>query len=327
MKFGLISLAHVHAPGYAEQIVKSGNELVGVWDDNEDRLRSFLKRFKTKVYDSLDDLLSTPEIEAVVITSPTSDHLEHIKKALEHGKHILCEKPLSTNVEEGKKILELVNASSSKFMMSFPSRLDPLHLSVKKAINSGIIGDILEVKVRVSHSGAIDGWFSDKSWFVDPIKAGGGGFMDLGVHGADFMRWLLEAEAVEVNGLTFNLTGRYEIDDHGIAVIRFSNGVIGVLEAGWAQSHGYNPLEVYGTQGSVLKLGSESLKIYSRKLGGWFTPDVPGKRETVIERFVSYVEGRKTPLATAEDGYKATEIIQATYISSKLDGRKVSIPL
>ena len=69
------------------------------------------------------------------------------------------------------------------------------------------------------------------------------------------------------------------------------------------------------------------MKIYSGKLGGWFTPDVPGERETVIERFVSYVEGRKTPLATAEDGYKATEIIQATYISSKLNGRKVSIPL
>lgn len=316
----------MHAYSYANQIVNSGNELVGVWDENKEKVSSFAKSFKTIAFSTVEELLSS-DVEAVVITSPTSEHYNYIKLAFEHNKHVLCEKPLSTNVEEGKKIVDLVNSSSKKFMMSFPSRLDPLNIAIKKVIYSGIIGDILEIKVRVSHSAAIDGWFDSKSWFIDPVKSGGGGFLDLGVHGADLLRWLL-GDAEKVHGLVINLTKKYEIDDHGISLIKFKNGSLGVLEAGWTQSHGYNPVEVYGTQGSILKLGNEqNIRVYSRKLGGWFSPEIPSERESVIQRFVSFIEGKKEPLATVEDGYKATEIIQATYISSNFDSRTVVLPL
>ncbi|MCI4439419.1 hypothetical protein JHC27_06205, partial [archaeon] len=69
------------------------------------------------------------------------------------------------------------------------------------------------------------------------------------------------------------------------------------------------------------------LKVYSKKLGGWIVPDIPRERENVVQRFVNFVNGKTEALASVEDGYKATEIIQATYISSNFDSRTVSLPL
>lgn len=328
MKFGVVSLAHMHAYSYASQILESGNQLVGIWDEDEERGDSFSKKYNVRFFSKLEDLLSSPEVEAVIITSPTSEHYSHIKLALEHNKHILCEKPLCTNVVEGKKIIELASSSAPKFMLSFPSRLDPGNILIKKLISQGVIGDVLEVKARVTHSAAVDGWFERGSWFIDLAKAGGGGFMDLGVHGVDLMRWLI-GEVEKVHGLVINLTKRYEIDDHGISIMKFSNGALGVLEAGWAQSYGYNPLEVYGSSGFILKssLPELELKVYSKKLGGWIVPEPPREKETVIQRFVDFVNGKKETLASVEDGYKATEVIQATYISSNFDSRTVNLPL
>lgn len=328
MKFGIISLAHMHAYNYASQILESSNQIVGVWDDDKERGDSFSKKYNVRYYDKLEDLLSSTEVEAVIITSPTSEHYQHIKVALEHNKHILCEKPMCTNVAEGKKIIELVNSSAPKFMMSFPSRLDPGNMLIKKLISQGVIGDILELKVRVAHSAAIDGWFERNSWFIDLTKAGGGGFFDLGVHGADLMRWLM-GEVEKVHGLVINLTKRYEIDDHGVSIVKFSSGALGVLEAGWTQSYGYNPIEVYGSSGFIFKSSSPELglKVYSKKLGGWIVPDIPRERENVVQRFVNFVNGKTEALASVEDGYRATEIIQATYISSNFDSRTVSLPL
>ncbi|MBO3768716.1 MAG: Gfo/Idh/MocA family oxidoreductase [Candidatus Brockarchaeota archaeon] len=328
MKFGIVSLAHMHAYSYASQILESGNQITGVWDEDEEQGNSFSKKYNTHYYSKLEDLLSSTEVEAVIITSPTSEHYQHIKLALEHNKHVLCEKPMCTNVAEGKKIVELVNSSAPKFMMSFPSRLDPGNILMKNLIYQGIIGDVLELKVRVAHSAAIDGWFEKNSWFINSTKSGGGGFFDLGVHGADLMRWLI-GEIKKVHGLVVNLTKRYEVDDHGFSIMKFSNGALGILEAGWTQSYGYNPIEVYGSLGFIFKSSSPelNLKAYSKKLNSWIVPDFPRERETVIQRFVDFVNGKKETLASVEDGYKATEIIQATYISSNFDSRTVNVPL
>lgn len=107
---------------------------------------------------------------------------------------------------------------------------------MRNVMEAGEIGVVYTARVRVAHSAAVDRLFSGwSSWFASRELSGGGGFLDLGIHGADLLRFLLGDEAVEVRGAVANLTGSYDVDDMGVGVIRFSRGAIAVLEAGWAQ--------------------------------------------------------------------------------------------
>jgi len=157
--------------------------------------------------------------------------------------------------------------------------------------------------------------------------AGGGGFLDLGVHGADLLRWLL-GEAKGVAARVANLSGAYPIDDFGAAVIEFESGAVGVLEAGWVQRAGDNPLEVYGDRGTLVR-GPGGLRLYTEVKGvwGWFTPaQLPRVGGNTLSDLIEAVLADREPLVTLKDGKAATEIMQAAYISSS-EGRYVRLPL
>lgn len=330
LRFGGISFAHVHAPGHVEQLkARPDVEIVGAYDDNPERGRYFADRYGIELFDSLEGLLAK-ELDAVVIDSESSKHLEHVRAAAERGVHVFCEKPIGSSLKMALEIRDVVRRSGILFTTGFNSRFNPEVVLLKDLVERGELGAIYMARVRVAHSAAIDRWFSGWSgWFASRELAGGGGLLDLGIHGADLLRFVLGDDAAEVAGFASNATGAYDIDDQGVGLIRFSKGTLGILDTGWTQllEHmPWAPLEVYGSRGSALRTWV-GLMYYTREKKGWVKPNPPHLPvRSALDDLVEAVKAGRQPLITVDDAVKAQEIIEAVYISSR-EGRSVKLPL
>lgn len=328
LKVAMVSFAHVHAPGYADQLARDERvEFAGVYDEDEVRGKGYAQRYGIPFYSDLASMLEKVKPDLAVVCSPTKMHVEHAELLAEHGVHMFIEKPLARTVKECDRIIATVSKAGVKATVGFNARFDPANAAAKAVVERGELGRVLTARVRIAHSGALDRWFEGPRWFADAELAGGGGFLDLGVHGADLLRWLL-GEAKGVAARVVNLTGAYPIDDFGAAVIEFESGALGVLEAGWVQRGGDNPLEVYGDRGTLVR-GPGGLRIYTevKNVWGWFAPArLPAPGGNALSDLIHAVLEDKEPLVKLRDGRAATEIMQAAYISSA-ERRYVALPL
>jgi len=328
LKVVMVSFAHVHAPGYAEQLARDQRvEFAGIYDEDEARGKSYAQRYGVPFHPDLVSMLEKVKPDLAAVCSPTKMHVEHVKMLAAHGVHTFIEKPLARTVEECDEIIAAAAKAGVKATVGFNARFDPANAAAKAVVERGELGRVLTARVRIAHSGALDRWFEGPRWFADTEMAGGGGFLDLGVHGADLLRWLL-GEARGVAARVANLSGAYPIDDFGAAVIEFERGAVGVLEAGWVQRAGDNPLEVYGDRGTLVR-GSGGFRVYTEVKGvwGWFTPvNLPRLGGNTLSDLIDAVLVDREPFVTLKDGRAATEIMQAAYISSS-EGCYVRLPL
>ena len=126
IKIAKLSFAHVHARGYANQILENPEtELVAVWDEEEYGGKQAAEEYNVPFYSDLDQVLAQDDIDAVVVDAITSDHPRVMIAAAEAGKHIFTEKALAITVDECDRIIEAVEGAGVKFMISLPSRCNP----------------------------------------------------------------------------------------------------------------------------------------------------------------------------------------------------------
>ena len=144
------------------------------------------------VLDSVEELLARHDVDAVVICSANAYHHEHAEAALRAGKHVLLEKPLTTNLADASALLELAAATGLSLTPAYPCRFDPRAVDAKRRIEAGDIGRILAMHATNHLKKTPEGWF------VDPQLSGGGTIMDHIVHGMDLMRWFGGREVVEI---------------------------------------------------------------------------------------------------------------------------------
>ena len=329
VKVALVSFAHVHAPGHVEQLLRRSDvEVVGAFDDNEERGKYYVGKYGLRLFKNLDELIKAKP-DVAVVDSETSKHKYYIELLAENNIHIFCEKPIGINVKDAVDISNIVKKHGILFTTGFNSRLNPENVKAKEVISSGALGKVSMIRIRVAHPGAIDKWFRNWSeWFAIEQYSGGGGFLDLGIHGADLLRFLLNDEAIEVTGIVSNFTGNYNIDDQGVAIIRFSRGTLGILDAGWTQvleGLPWSPLEVYGEGGSLVRT-ELGLMYYVRNQDAWVKPRVRGQQGTTLDELINAVAKGGSLSVTVDDAVKAQEIIEAAYRSSS-EGKAIKLPL
>lgn len=329
----MLSFAHVHAPGYAKQVLEQPDaKLVAIWDEEEERGRQAAERYNVPFEPDLDKVLSRPEVDAVVVDTPTSMHPDVIIAAAEAKKHIFTEKALAITVKEADRIVEAVKRSGVKFMISLPNRCRPDRIFAKRVVDEKLIGDITMARLRVAHSAALDYWWKPGNWFRDPARAGGGAFIDLGCHTLDLALWLLGRPKSAMARLS-NFLGNYEVDDNSVAMIEFENKAIAMLDVSWVHRAGANTIELFGTEGSLV-IGSpgNEVQIISTKLApqgiqGWINPTkLPDPTPLPMRQWLDAITKDTPTLITIEDGRNLTEIIEACTISSR-EGRAVTLPL
>ncbi len=299
--------------------------LAGIADDNEERGRKAAETFETKHFASYEALLGS-DIDAVIIASENINHKPLTLMAARAGKHILCEKPLATTIEDGQAMIQACKDAGVQLMTAFPCRFSPAMARLREAVQAGTIGEIMAM--RGTNQGLNPGL-----WFIELDKSGGGAVIDHTVHVTDLMRWITGKEPVEVYAEISNRMYHGDYDDSGILTITFDGGIFSTLDTSWSRPKTYPTwgnvtLEITGTEGVIaMDMFAQNLVHYcdDAKRVNWLHWG-DNIDYGLIDSFVTSVaEG--TPVAiTGEDGLAAVEVALAAY-KSNLAHQPVRLPL
>ena len=317
VRFGILSFAHMHAASYAQAITELPNaELVGVADKDRERGERTAAAFDTRFF-SREGLLAQ-RIDAVIVGSENAEHAEWTLAAVAAGKHVLCEKPISTSLEDARRMIEACQARKVKLATAFPCRYLPSVQSLKQACDAGQFGRILAV--RGTNHGSMPG-----GWFTSQLLAGGGAVMDHTVHLVDLARWLLGAEVVNVYAeVDRRFYPDLEVDDCGMLSLELDNGAFMTIDPSWSRPKCYPfwgdvTLEVVGSEGVAFLDGfAQKLDLYSDEQGkgSWLYCGSDIDLE-LIKAFVASIENNTDPPTTGLDGLRALEVALAAYESAK----------
>lgn len=201
-----------------------------------------------KVYDDPAQLIADPDVEAVLICTPTDTHADLIIAAARSGKHIFCEKPIAQKLEDVDRAITAVKESGITFMVGFNRRFDPNFAKAKELLSSGAIGKPEVLKITSRDPGLPS---------LDYICRSGGIFLDMTIHDLDMACFLLEDEVVEVYAVGEALVDPRIKDvgdvDTAIVNLRFRNGAVGVIDNSRRAVYGYDQrIEILGERGMIL---------------------------------------------------------------------------
>jgi predicted dehydrogenase len=322
IKIALISFAHVHAPAYAEALLKIPNaKLAYVWDDNIERGKQMADKYGAGFEPSLQTLLKN-EIDGAVITSENSLHaklVDEIAASKSSVKAVLCEKPISINLAEGEKMISTAKSSGLDLYTAFPCRYSPSFLKALATVQSGKLGKV--IGIRATNHGVCP-----MGWFVETDKSGGGSLIDHTVHVADLNHVLLGEKAVEVYAESGNNMYHQSWEDSAFLTITYAGGAFSTLDSSWSRppksfkTWGDVTLEILGEGGEIaIDMFGQSFTRYDEsttqtRTVGWGS----NIDQALVADFVKAASGeRPTLLATGEDGLAAAKVAFAAYESIK----------
>ena len=321
VRVGIVSFAHVHAPPYAGVLASlDAADFIGVADDDVSRGREAAERFGVRYFADARGLFDG--VDAVVVCSENRNHARDAVAALESGVHVLCEKPISTTVEDAWAMIQTSADTGRQLRTAFPVRYLPAVGQAREIVRAGGLGRVLAV--NGTNHGRIPG-----GWFIDPEMAGGGAVMDHTVHVADALRWLLDAEARSVYAEIGTFFGAEGIDDGAILTLELEGGVIAdgafaTIDPSWSRGEGYPTwgdvtLRITGTSGT-LEVDAFAQRIttfdHEAKITAW-THTGEDMNVLMLEDFVRGVAEGSAAGASGVDGLRALEIVLAAYRSAE----------
>jgi len=315
-QIGLGRLGHYHARNTARSVPDA--ELIAVCDMDETKVKEVQEELDIpNGYTEFEDMLKNPDIDAVTVISSTGLHAEHVKMALDAGKHVFTEKPLGFTLEECKKAEKAVEAHPElKFMIGFMRRYDHSYQQAKEKIDNGDIGRIILVR----------SYTQDPIWNIEGAIAfgpqSGGQFIDMNIHDIDLIRWF--TGGVEARNM-WGIGGIYEFEeykewndgDNVSSLVQFEDDTMAFMFAGRAAAHGTNvETEIIGTRGTLRigSVGTDSLLEVmsehgvSRKNYTDFQLRWKDAYINEINEFVDCVLNDRQPGTTVYDGTKSLEI-------------------
>jgi UDP-N-acetylglucosamine 3-dehydrogenase len=321
VRVGMVSFAHVHAPAYAAVLADLElADFVGLTDADANSGREAAERFGVRYFEDADSLFGA--VDAVVVCSENSNHARDAIPALQAGVHVLCEKPISTTVDDARAIISASEGSGSQFRTAFPVRYLPSIARAKEIVRERSLGRILAV--NGTNHGQIPG-----GWFLDPELAGGGAVMDHTVHLADLLRWMLDVEVRSVYAEVDSFFGAADTDDAAILTLEleggsFADGVFATIDPSWSRGDGYPTwgdvtMRIAGTTG-VLDVDpfARPLRTFDHetRAPSWsYTgEDMNG---LMLANFLRGVADDDPTGASGLDGLRALEIVLAAYASGE----------
>ncbi len=264
---------------------------------------------------TIDAVLSNPEIDAVIICTPTNTHADLIERFARAGKAIFCEKPIDLDVARAQACIDVVKETGAKIMLGFNRRFDPHFRAVRKAIDDGQIGKVEMVTITSRDPGAPP---------PEYIKVSGGIFRDMTIHDFDIARFLLGEEIVSVFA-----TGSVLVDpkigelgdyDSASIILTTESGRQAIISNSRRATYGYDQrIEVHGSLGSVAAENQRPVSIevatkdgYSRPpLHDFFMTRYTAAYAAEITAFIDAIETNVAPSPSAQDGLIALKLADA----------------
>lgn len=316
IRVAIISFEHLHAFSYANAFHSlAETELVAAVEADAERRERVKKDFPfiPQVFADYREMLDKVETDAVIITSNNAQHAEIAIECARRGKHILCEKPIATNIADAQAMIRAARENKVTLMTAFPVRFSPVIAETKKLIESGEIGRVLGA--CTTNHGTMPG-----GWFIEKEKSGGGAVMDHTVHVVDVLRWMLNDEVSEVYAEYGTRLHDIKIDDVGQLIFRFKKGTIASLDTSWSRPKSFPiwgdvKIELRGEKQNVaLDCFPQQVNLYDdtamRHSGYNLGEDLDA---LMIAEFLSAVRENREPLVTGEDGLRAMEVALTAY--------------
>jgi len=322
LNVAMLSMWHVHANGYARFVnAQADAKVTCVWDDDADRGKKAAEDLGADFVPDLAAALSRPDVDAVVVDAPTSDHCYVIKTAAEAKKHIFTEKVLAPHVAECLLIEEAVKKAGVTFAISFPHLTAGAMQYVRKFLDDGMLGRVTNLRVRNVHGG--HEWLPE--YWYDMSKTCGGAMMDLGAH-PNYLAAYFLGKPTRITAIFNTVSCPDGVDDNTVSLAEFENKAIAVIESGFVTPHSPNTLEIEGTEGAIVVEGGR-VRHQSRKTGadGWVTVSrLPDNEPPVMRQWMDAIlYGKQLPerygMAAA---IQLTEMMENAYRSQR-EGKTV----
>jgi predicted dehydrogenase len=320
----------VHTRGWKA----AGIDPVAVADLNVDRARRLSTEYEIPhAYADWREMLERENPDVVSVAVPNAMHEELVVAALEHGAHVICEKPISISVGSAQRMFDTARANRRWLMAAQQYRWEPGAVVVKEAIDRGELGEIYYSQVTALRRL----WIPGGGVFHRRQFSGGGPMFDIGVHMLDQAIWLLgNPTPVSVSATLERRFGDrpeiaarmgnyppadYDVEDFAVAFVRFKEGITMVLRASWAlHMEPYDDFgnEVFGTLGSARTIPTS---IHTERNGRMVDetfphlPQVSGY-EAEIAHFLAVVRGETEPLVREEETMNVQRILNAAYDSA-----------
>jgi predicted dehydrogenase len=307
-------------------------ELIAVVEKYSEKAAALAKKFGIKnQYETVEQLLKSGNVDALVIGTPNFLHAPQAIAALKAGVHVLVEKPMAMNAREAEKMMDASAQSGAKLMVAHCWRFDEDVLWLKA--QSKKLGKIIRTKGIGVHT-----HWGPSGWFTQKKLAGGGALADMGIHALDTARFLLgDPRPVSVYAKIGTHYKDFDVDDTGVILVEWDNGATSYIESGWWQPHADGPeaaTQLYGTQGfgqlfpTQLELPNvKKQKVELIKSGFKF----PRKEhcpqsmyDAQMAHFVNCIRKNKTPVPGALEGLTNMKVVDAAYKSGKT-GKVVGI--
>jgi predicted dehydrogenase len=203
---------------------------------------------QTKIWTSLDNALSDSAVDAVYVATPVFLHSPQTIQSLRAGKHVLCEKPMAMNEAEARSMVQVAEESQRTLGVAYYRRSDPKVQRAKRLLEAGAIGKPVLAELT-SHA-----WFDPKqgerSWLIDPAKAGGGPLFDIASHRIDVLNFWF-GQPLRVSAQLSNAVHHYAVEDNATVMMEYAGGVRGIVDVRWNSKIKRDECRIRGTDGEM----------------------------------------------------------------------------
>jgi predicted dehydrogenase len=308
-----------------------------------DSVPAALERFTAKhslhcgLYPSVAEAVKRPDVDIVIVSTPSGAHMESAVAAAEAGKHVVVEKPLEVTLERCDRIINACDRNGVKLCTIFPSRFGDANRTLKAAVDAGRFGRLTLGETTCKWWRSQE-YYDQGGWRGTKALDGGGALMNQAIHNVDLLSWMM-GPVTHVAGFTGLLAHqRIEVEDTAVACLRFASGALGVIQATTSVYPGLpKTIGIHGDHGTVVIEQDDVLR--------WeFTPETPEDqrvRECFAQKvgasggsadpsaishvgharqlsdFVEAIRTGRQPLVDGREGRKAVEIIHAIYRSAE----------
>jgi len=333
--FLVVGTGFLGAQRAAAAMAARGCRLVAVSDLDARAAHAVASQHGVRVASDYEAALRWDSIDAVVIATPHADHFEQARLALEAGKHVLCEKPLTVRPDQARVLALRADELGVRLATGLNHRFYPPVRDALALASRWAIGRVESVQAEIGHMASSEFL---ASWHTDLAHSGGGTLMDNGPHACDLVRRFLGEIVAAKGSLRSHYRPGCEMEAHG--VFRDADGGMGEVRSSWTRPSGYLTVDVKGTAGQlrietapwrlsgVVEGGKRIVHRYltdrlaERRFRGLFGCERSLVRE--LEAFVATPWGQPRLEATGWDGCRVTEMIDAVYQSDR-SGHEVAL--
>jgi len=323
----------VHIPNYIEN---PKSKLEAICDTNQDTLTEVAETYGVKnTFADYRELLDSKLVQAVSVCVPTRLHSQIVVDAAKTGVHVLCEKPLATNLDEADKMLEATAKNRVKFSVDLNLRFLPNHRKVRDYIRQGRIGKPVFATAQLITTGPYA--MNQEDYGYETQKRIGCLF-DSGAHVVDLMLWLFGKPSEVSAYLSTHMNG-IDSDDAALVSIKFESGLLGEVFVAWARIFNYSAtersrqIEIFGTRGNLAsEIFGPSFQFYSvdsvscklrgkiKLTPGKFDPKIPLEAfnwsyKQEINDFLESIAYDRKPSVSGKEARESLRLILAAYES------------